>query len=194
VLWRFAEGGTPRAVRAVELAARVSPINAARDRINRIADARLAIIGTTALGDPADLPRLFAALRAPELARLAAHGIATITGLDTRASALVGRAPEGFRAGPTDDPNDEDVAMDPDDPIPWPNPDAVEAACRRHRLAAGVRHLAGERVSEAVIQRVLREGTQSQRLAAALEQRVLAPGAPLLEVRAPGFRQQAVAS
>jgi uncharacterized protein (TIGR02270 family) len=194
VLWSFAEGGGRNAARAIQLAARVSPPAVARGRLDRVGDARTALLGAVALGEPASLPRIFDALRNPALARLAGHGIATMTGLDTRSPGFVGRAPEGFSAGPTDDPRDEDVSPDPDGVLPWPNPDKIEAACFRVPLAAGVRHLAGEPVSEAVIERVLREGTQSQRLAAAIERCVLTPGVPLEEVRAPGFRQRWVAS
>jgi uncharacterized protein (TIGR02270 family) len=190
VLWSFAEGGGQNAVRAIQLAARASPLAIARVQLERVSDARTALLGAVALGDPAGLPRLFDALREPSLARLAGHGIASMTGIDTWSSGFVGRAPEGFSAGPTDDPRDEAVALDPDDVLPWPNADAIEAACRRLPLAAGIRHFAGEPVSEAVLERVLLDGTQSQRMAAAIERCVLSPGVPLEEVRAPGFRQQ----
>jgi hypothetical protein len=35
---------------------------------------------------------------------------------------LEGKKPEGFEAGPTENPEDENVKMDPDDNLPWPDP------------------------------------------------------------------------
>lgn len=187
-LWSTPEDSR-RASRAYTLAARVTPPAIARARLEALGDPRLRIAGLTALGDPGSMGGLFEALRDPELARLAAHGIAAITGLEIRSPALRGAAPEGFRSGPTDDPKDENVSMDPDEQLAWPNPDAVEAAVRRLGLASGVRHLAGQPIQDGSTAQVLRHGTQSQRGAAAIERCLVSPSEPLVEVRAPGFRQ-----
>lgn len=187
-LWSMPEDGR-RAARAYTLAARVTPPAIARGRLEALTDPRLRIAGLTALGDPGSMAGLFEALRDPTLARLAAHGIATITGLQIRTPALQGAPPEGFRSGPSDDPQDENVKMDPDDQLPWPEPGAVEAAVRRLGLASGVRHLQGQPIDDGNTAQVLRHGTQSQRAAAALERCLAAASEPLLEVRAPGFRQ-----
>lgn len=187
-LWSTEEDSR-RAARAYTLAARVTPPGIARARLEALSDPRLRIAGLTALGDPASMAGLFEALRDPALARLAAHGIATITGLQIRTPALLGAPPEGFRSGPTDDPKDDNVKMDPDEQLPWPNPDAVEAAVRRLGLAPGVRHLGGQPIQDSSTAHMLRHGVQSQRAAAALERCLVAPSEPLVEVRAPGFRQ-----
>ena len=41
-----------------------------------------------------------------------------ITGVDIAYEDLEGAWPEGFVAGPTEDPEDENVAMDPDEDLP----------------------------------------------------------------------------
>src|SRR4030081_578944 len=35
-------------------------------------------------------------------------------------------APEGFESGPTDNPEDENVEMDPDEYLPWPDPALIQ--------------------------------------------------------------------
>jgi len=54
----------------------------------------------------------------PELARVAGEAFTMITGVDIAYEDLEGAWPEGFVAGPTEDPEDENVAMDPDEDLP----------------------------------------------------------------------------
>jgi hypothetical protein len=53
-----------------------------------------------------------------------------------------------------------------------------------------VRYLCGQPISRENCRRVLIEGFQRQRIAAALELALLNPDEPLFEWRAPGWRQQ----
>ncbi|HZU36110.1 MAG TPA: hypothetical protein VFA18_09385, partial [Gemmataceae bacterium] len=93
--------------------------------------------------------------------------------------------------GPTEDPADENVAMDADDNLPWPNPPAIEKWWKANQagFARGTRHLLGKPLTPEWLQHVLRTGRQRQRAAAALELAGLQPERGLFEVRAPGFRQ-----
>ena len=117
-----------------------------------------------------------------------------ITGVDLAYQDLEGEWPEGFHAGPTENPEDEDVAMDADEDLPWPNPQLVGRWWDENgpRFAAGERNLCGQPIAEANCREVLRSGYQRQRIGAALELALLRPDAPLFEWRAPAFRQKAL--
>ena len=54
--------------------------------------------------------------------------------------------PEGFEAGPTENPEDENVEMDQDEDLPWPNPELIKKWWFTHRLefTNGTRYLLGK--------------------------------------------------
>ena len=153
---------------------------------------RLAIIGSGALGDPAVIPSLIKTMQIPELARPASEAFSMITGVDIAYEDLEGDWPDGFEAGPTENPEDEDVEMDPDEDLPWPNPGLIQEwwGNNKNNFRSGTRYLCGKPISEQQCQHVLRHGYQRQRAAAAIELAIMNPGQPLFEVRAPGFRQK----
>ena len=155
---------------------------------------RLAIIGAGAIGDPALIPWLMEQMTVPELARVAGEAFTMITGVDIAYADLEGERPEGFESGPTENPEDEDVEMDPDEDLPWPNPELIRAWWEKNkgRFRSGTRYLLGQPITYEQMEHVLRTGRQRQRHAAALEMSILKPGLPLFEVRAPGFRQQRI--
>ena len=105
---------------------------------------------------------------------------------------LEGEWPEGFEAGPAENPNDEEVDLDPDEDLPRPKQALVQQWWKdnKGRFQAGQRYLLGEPITVEQCQSVLRKGFQRQRIAAALELALLQPEQPLFETRAPGFRQQ----
>ena len=84
-------------------------------------------------GDPFYVPWLIKQMDEPALARLAGEAFSLITGLDLAYLDLERKPPEGVDFGPNDDPDDDNVAMDEDDSLPWPDPAA------HHRLVAGPR-------------------------------------------------------
>jgi len=104
------------------------------------------------------------------------------------------KPPEDFNAGPTEDPKDENVEMDPDDNLPWPEPALVQKWWDKNRgqFQTGTRYLLGKPMTVEWLKTVLRDGRQRQRAAAALELAIRHPGQPLFNVAAPGFRQQQV--
>jgi uncharacterized protein (TIGR02270 family) len=157
---------------------------------------RVAIIGAGVIGDPVSIPWLIEQMTIPALARVAGEAFTMIIGVDIAYEDLEGEWPEGFEAGPTEDPEDENVAMDPDEDLPWPKPDAIHIWWKHHQgqFRSGTRYLLGKPMSRDWLQDVLRNGRQRQRAAAALELAIQQPGQPLFEVRAPGFRQQQLLS
>ena len=153
---------------------------------------RLAAVGMAAAGDPATIPWLISIMEIPALARSAGEAFSMITGVDLAYADLDGECPEGFEAGPTENPEDEEVAMGPDEDLPWPAPQLVADWWSRNQAGfrSGSRYLAGKPITADNLRQVLRTGLQRQRAAAVIELALLNPGQPLFEVRAPGYRQQ----
>ncbi len=160
------------------------------------ADVRWLIAGVGAAGDTHYVPWLIQQMPDPKLARLAGEAFSTITGLDLALLDLELKPPEGVQnepsGGPTDDPADDDVAMDEDDSLPWPDPAMIAAWWQANgaKFASGTRYFIGEPPSAAHCRAVLATGFQRQRIAAALHLRLLAPGQPLFNTAAPAWRQQ----
>jgi uncharacterized protein (TIGR02270 family) len=198
VLQAVAEAKSPNRERAVQLALRRLDFSAARKWQAKLAQdpnhLRLAVIGAGVVGDPELVPWLIEHIKVPPLARVAGEGVAMITGVHISYEKLEGEKPEGFEAGPTENPEDENVQMDPDQDLYWPNPNAVANwwKGRQAEFASGTRYLVGKPISPEWLEQVLQKGYQRQRAAAALELALLRPGKPLFEVRAPGFRQQQI--
>jgi uncharacterized protein (TIGR02270 family) len=84
--------------------------------------------------------------------------------------------------------------MDPDEDLPWPNPQLIEKWWFTHRVqfTNGTRYLCGQPMTIESLNQVLRTGKQRQRTTAAIELAMRQPGTPLFNCSAPGFRQQAL--
>ena len=181
----LAEGAGPRKWRALELAARAMGLERgtlwARALNGDPAHRRLLTALVGHLGDPAVVPWLIGRMGDPELARIAGESFSLITGVDLAYADLERDAPEGFASGPTDDPDDPAVAIDPDDKLPWPDPVLLAAWWKENagRLSTGTRHLLGQPISGEACARAAEQGYQRQRRAAMLEASLLSPAAPL---------------
>lgn len=193
----FAVEGNAHARRAADLVARTLPLPQALGWCRYLGAQgahRMAIVAAGAAGDPSLVPWLIECMAIEKLARAAGEAFSDITGADLVDQDLEGEPPEGAPDGPTDDPDDEDVAMDPDEDLPWPHRERSAAWWARDqgRFAPGTRHLLGEPMTNPSLLSALKVGGQRQRAAAALEIALRYPGSPLFEVRAPGKRQQRV--
>jgi uncharacterized protein (TIGR02270 family) len=153
---------------------------------------RLLIQSAGIAGDPHYVPWLVNQMGDPQLARLAGESFTTITGLDLAHFDLESKPPADFQPGPTDNPEDENVDMDPDDSLPWP--DAVKILrwweANGQRFQSGVRYFMGSVPAREHCLQVLKEGFQRQRTAAAQYLCLLEPGTPLFNTRAPAWRQE----
>jgi len=152
---------------------------------------RLAIQAAGIIGDPEFIPWLIEQMKNLPLARVAGEAFTSITGVGLAFRDLERKPPEDFQAGPTDDPKDENVEMDPDDNLPWPEPTLVADWWQKNQgqFQNGTRYLCGKPMTIEWLKQVLRDGYQRQRAAAALELAIRQPGTPLFNVKAPGFRQ-----
>jgi uncharacterized protein (TIGR02270 family) len=87
---------------------------------------RITIDAYKALGDPQSIPILIDFMSVDKHARAAGEAFSFITGLDIAYEDLETDMPAGFEAGPTDDPEDENVEMDPDEDLPWPDAELIQ--------------------------------------------------------------------
>ena len=153
---------------------------------------RLLIQGIGTAGDPHYVPWLIQQMQDLKLSRLAGESFSFITGLDLAYLDLERKPPEGVDFGPNDDPNDDNVAMDEDDGLPWPDVEKVSRwwQAHGHRFTPSKRYFMGEPPSSAHCLDVLKNGYQRQRMAAAIYLCLLKPGTPLFNCAAPAWRQQ----
>ena len=144
------------------------------------------------LGDTHFVPWLIDLMADDALARLAGESFSLVTGADLAALDLERKPPEGVESGPNEDPEDENVALDEDDSLPWPDQGKLQRwwHARAATLPAGRRFLMGAAPSPEPLARVLREGFQRQRIVAAQWLCLLAPGSRLFATAAPAWRQQ----
>jgi uncharacterized protein (TIGR02270 family) len=150
------------------------------------------VAGVGMIGDPLYVSWLIKQMENPKLARLAGESLSLITGADIAYEDLDAEKPEGFESGPTENPEDENVTLDSDEDLPWPDSQKIQAwwTAKEHSFQTGTRYLLGTPITEDQCRKVLREGFQRQRAAAALELALMKPDEVLFEVRAPGWRQQ----
>jgi uncharacterized protein (TIGR02270 family) len=153
---------------------------------------RWLIQGGGIAGDPAYVPWLINHMRDDKTARLAGEAFTLITGANLSALQLERQQPVGFESGPNDNPDDENVDMDPDDNLPWPDPGRVEKwwAANAARFQKGTRYFMGAPVTREHCIDVLKNGYQRQRILAAQYLCLLDPGTPLFNTSAPAWRQQ----
>jgi len=194
----FATSESPFLESALNLTLRVMDNTSAQNWLKEMSQQpdwlRYTVIGAGVAGNPVRIPWLIEHMEVPELARVAGESFTMITGVDIAYEDLEGEWPEGFEAGPTESPEDEDIEMDPDEDLPWPDPELIAGwwSKNKGKFANWTRYLLGQPISHEHLQQVLRNGYQRQRAAAAIELAMLHPGQPLFEVRAPGFRQQKI--
>jgi uncharacterized protein (TIGR02270 family) len=194
----FATSESPFREGALNLTLRVMDNTSAQNWLKEMSQQpdwlRYTVIGAGVAGDPVHIPWIIEHMEMPELARVAGEAFTMITGVDIGYEDLEGEWPKGFEAGPTESPEDEDVEMDSDEDLPWPDAQLIAEWWAKNKAAFrnGARYLLGQPISPEHLQEALRKGFQRQRAAAALELTILQPGQPLFEVRAPGFRQKQI--
>lgn len=149
------------------------------------------IRGVGLVGDPYYVPWLIQQMHHPKLARISGESFSLVTGLDLAWLDLERRPPEDNELRTADDAAD-DIAMDEDDGLAWPDPERIEAwwTANSLRFVEGKRHFMGELLSEARCESTLKGGCQRQRIIAAAHLRLLSPGAAMFNVAAPAARQQ----
>lgn len=148
------------------------------------------------LGDAFFIPWLIGQMEDFTVSRLAGEAFTRITGADLAALDLERKPPDGATdglfGGPTERPDDDNVALDEDESLSWPDPERVQGwwQANQAHFPAGQRFFIGAPPSPAQSLKVLRDGTQRQRIAAAQWASLLEPGTKLFPTAAPAWRQQ----
>lgn len=194
-LRRICLSSSPLAPEALPLALHTLSMSEAHALLIQLAaeqKVRMLITGAGVAGDPSYVPWLIRQMTDDRLARLAGSALSLITGQNLVDAHQERRAPENFIAGPSDNPDDENVALDPDSELPWPDQEKIESWWQQNamRFPAGIRHFMGAPVSQENCIRVLREGFQRQRALAAEYLCLLEPGTVLFNCAAPAGRQK----
>jgi uncharacterized protein (TIGR02270 family) len=196
LLTRITTSPGPFEARAFQLAIQAMSVDGSHSLLQPLArdskNIRRLIRGAGLTGDPTYVPWLIGLMTDDRIARLAGESFSLITGLDLARLDLELKPPENFESGPNDDPDDPNVDMDEDDGLPWPDQKHIQAwwNANSHRFQPGVRYFMGEPLNRENCLRVLKEGFQRQRIAAAIYLLLLNPGTPLFEWRAPAWRQR----
>lgn len=144
------------------------------------------------LGDVQAVPWLIQHMSDDRWARLAGEALSTITGADLAALGLERKPPKSVQPGPTDRPQDWDVALDEDDSLPWPDAQQVQAwwQLASTRFVAGQRYVGGQTAQRDHLIHLLKTAGQRQRILAAEHLALLNPAAGVFPVAAPAWRQQ----
>ena len=185
-----------RADRALDLLLRrfnVPQANAWLREFAKLPDRQRALIRATGvIGDPLYIPWLIEHMATPATARLAGESLSMITGLDLAYRDLDRRPPADFQSGPNDDPADENVSLDEDENLPWPDPERIGQwwTANRSRFSAGTAYFLGTPKVSADWLEALSDAFQRQRHAAALELAIRQPDKAMFEVRARGRLQR----
>lgn len=178
----------PHQLRATQLAFRVLPVETAREWISTLAkndtQARSVIQATGILGDPHAVNWLIAKMADAKLARLAGEAFTQITGVDFVQRSLIDTEPENQAQYPGDDTADDDVGLDEDENLPWPDVAKVTALWSNHgqHFLVGQRYFLGKPITADWLKQKLATGTQRQRHASALELALLGE-TPLINTR-----------
>ncbi|WP_207282255.1 TIGR02270 family protein [Pseudomonas sp. FW300-N2F2] len=155
-------------------------------------DRRIGLQALGLLGDPVSVPWLIQQMSDPPYARVAGEAFSLISGADLALLDLELQDLPDFDAGPNDNPEDPNVAMDPDENLPWPDPQAIERWWQANggHFQVGTRYMLGLAHSEHSFQQALARGQQRQRIAAACGLARFRPDEVLFPTSAPAWRQK----
>ena len=186
----------PRAEQALDILLRRLEVQRANAWLRELAGLperkRSVIRATGVIGDPIYIPWLIDHMGELPMARPAGEAFSMITGVDLAYRDLDVRPPADFQSGPNDDPEDENVALDEDDRLPWPDPTKVGDWWTKNkgRFNVGTAYFLGKPKASADWLEALSDAFQRQRRAAALELAIRQPNKAMFEVRARGRLQR----
>ena len=161
--------------RAIQVAFSLLPVNVARTWIAEMVNTpelhRLVIKAIGVLGDPQAIPWLIQMMTKPELTRIAGWAFSQITGINLEKTNLTVESPEDIESEPTDDADDENILIDEDEDLPWPDRHKVARLWQVHSrtLQSGQRYFQGQEITKQVLDKVFVNENQQQRELAALQ-------------------------
>jgi len=164
--------------RALEIYFRAAPMDQARQQISAMVKTpemvRIAILASSALGDPQVVPWLISQMEAPEHARVAGQAFTCITGIHLEENDLSIHVPSLEDIAGDDS---EELILDEDENLPWPNVEKLKAVWQKYgsHYTAGQRYFVGKPICEDHLSAQLASGFQRHRNAAAMELALLCP-------------------
>lgn len=176
--------------KAVQLVFNLLPVSEGRKWIGELiaipALKRLVIKSIGILGDPHAIPWLIQQMAVPEMARIAGWSFSQITGIELESANLVNEPADEIETGPTDDAAAEDVTMDEDEDLPWPNMQKIARLWQVHNklLQAGQRYFQGQEVTKQVLANIFVSANQQQKQLAALQRSILDKHTMLVNTKA----------
>ncbi|MDH5326833.1 MAG: TIGR02270 family protein [Gammaproteobacteria bacterium] len=189
VLSKFDQMEPLHAERACELMGRSMSLEKAQEWLKVLAAEeqyrRLAVIFAGSVGTPVLIPWLINMMTIEELSRVAGSAFTAITGADIVDNQLAGDVPDFVAAEPNEDPKDENVAMDADEDLAWPDVNKVSHWWAEHKgnFDMHTRYLFGYPIENKNLETVLAVAKQPQRWSAAMESALSSPHQPLIEIR-----------
>lgn len=144
------------------------------------------------LGDAKYVPWFIELMHDDSLARAAGEAFSLVAGADIEELDLDRPDIPAVRNGPSEDPEDEDVSMDEDESLPWPDPARVTTWWLANASAMPVDApcFMGAAPTVEHLWQVLEGRAQRQRIVAAWRLSLLQPGTHFFPVCAPAWRQR----
>ena len=176
--------------RAIQLAFRVLPVEEGREWISTLAqdpaNLRSVITATGVLGDPHAVNWLISRMADPVQARLAGEAFTMITGIDLEKHKLSAPPMQNQTPIPDDDAADQNVGLDEDENLPWPEAEQIAALWRHHgqHFLVGRRYFLGKVITPEWLKNRLQDSPQRQRHAAVLELALIDPQSRFINTRA----------
>lgn len=183
-------------LQALHLIFKVLPITKARELISEYAQQaemlRTVIQATGVLGDPHTVPWLIERMNNFDTAKVAGEAFTLITGIDLDKYELSIDPPDDIAAVPNDDSDDDNVALDEDENLPFPDVNKINHTWLRYRdrYKAGSRYIMGIEVNQnhpatvAKLNNMMQQAGQRQRASMALTLALLDPQSPFINVKA----------
>jgi len=181
---------------ALQMIFKVFPIAKARELISEYAQQpemlRSVIQATGALGDPHTVPWLIERMNNFDTAKVAGEAFTLITGIDLDKYELSIEPPEDITAVPIDDSDDDNVELDQDEHLPFPDVNKINHTWLRYRdrYKPDSRYIMGIEVNQnhpatiAKLTNMLKQAGQRQRSSIALTLALLDPQSPFVNVKA----------
>ena len=180
----------PNQVKAIDIAFRVLPMERARKWITRLVNdkkqIRAAVKATGVLGDPHAVNWLIRIMQDESVGKLSGEAFSLITSIDLEQNLLVLENPPGVAPQPNDDVEDDDVSLDEDENLPWPDAEKISKIWINEgkNFVSGQRYFMGQPIRPEYLNNMLDSAYQRQRHAAALELSLLDSTMPLQNTRA----------
>lgn len=181
---------------ATQMVFQIIPVDKARSWISELSKQpemqRMLIHAIAHLGDPHVIPWLIMKMHNFETAKIAGEAFAVITGIDLERNNLVIDTPKNIVLLPNDDIADENVNLDEDENLPFPDVNKINHIWLRYRdrYRAGRRYVMGVEVSNnspiviEKLNRVLQQSSLRQRQSVALSIALLDPQSAFINSKA----------